>query len=204
MAKDPTRNMTAAELKEAEDAEARNREQTAGYDATKGPHGKERKPTKVWDAITDDEIRENFTKVIDSYKGKSDKSRIVNMLHTLADLLFRDESWVRDPATLDYDPDDLDDPRANPMGLRPSPLKATRADEHTAPEPDSLGNIADRHAARAGINEDLDLEDVPPADREAVATKRAAQKSVDQFGTAGGSPTARAEHVDDKLTGKKK
>jgi hypothetical protein len=108
-----------------------------------------------------------------------------------------------DPATLDYDPDDLDDPRANPMGLRPMPAGATRADEHTAMEPDSLGTVAQRKAAEAGINEDIDLTDVPPQDREAVAIKRASQKSVDIFGTAGGSPLARAEHKNDPKPKKK-
>jgi hypothetical protein len=202
MAKDQ-RNMSAAEIKAAEEAEERNRKATGGYDQTKGPSGKGEHKTKVV-AMPDDDIRDEFTKIIKSFQGRADKQQVVSALRTAAELLYRDESWVRDPATLDYDPDDLDDPRANPMGLRPSPAKATRADEHTAPEPDSMGNSADRAAARAGINEEEDdLTDVPPADRDAVATKRAAERSAEQFGTAGGTPLSRAEHKDDPKPKKK-
>jgi hypothetical protein len=193
-----TKVLTPAEAEKAEKDAEYNRKQTGGYDATKGPDGTSKtKAAKPYET-TDDEIREAFDGVINGFKGRAHKSQVAAVLRTAGEALYRDESWVRDPATLDYDPDDLDDPRANPMGLRPAPLKATRADEHTAREPDSTGNIADRKAAEAGINdEEDDLTDVPPSDREAVATKRAAQKSVDQFGDAGGSPLARAEHKDD-------
>jgi hypothetical protein len=191
-----TRTLTPAEAAEAERAAAANRKATGGYDQTKGPDGKDKHKTKVID-MPDDEVRETLQKAVDSLKGKADKVQVVNMLRTVADLLNRN-TWPVDPATLDYDPDDLDDPRANPQGLRPAPATATRADEHTAPEPDSLGNIIDRKAAQAGLNDDAEIdENVPPSDRDAVAAKKAAQKSVDQFGTAGGHPLSRAEHKDD-------
>jgi hypothetical protein len=196
-----TKVMTQSEINAAEEAEKRNRQATGGYDQTKGPDGKGTHKTKVINA-PDDDIRNSIQEVVDGWQGKADRVQVVGILRTVAEMLNRN-TWAPDPATLDYDPDDLDDPRANPQGLRPSPATATRADEHTAPEPDSIGNIADRKAAEAGINEDEDLEDVPPADRDAVAAKRAAQKSVDQFGTAGGIPTARAEHKDDPKAKKK-
>jgi hypothetical protein len=193
-----TQVLTPAEAAEAERAAAANRKATGGYDQTKGPEGKDQHKTKVID-MPDDDVRNTLQEAIDSLKGKADKTQVVNMLRTVADLLNRN-TWPVDPATLDYDPDDLDDPRANPQGLRPAPATATRADEHTAPEPDSMGNIIDRQAAKAGLNDDAflaDDEDIPPSDRDAVAAKRAAQKSVDEFGTAGGHPLARAEHKDD-------
>jgi hypothetical protein len=200
-----TRVMTPAEVDEAERAEASNRKQTGGYDQTKGPDGDDKHKTKTID-VPDDDIRNSFQEIVEGWKGKADKAQVVGILRTVAEMLYRDESWVRDPATLDYDPDNLDDPRANPMGLRPSPATATRADEHTAPEPDSLGNIADRKAAEAGLNDDnwiADDENIPPSDRDAVAAKRAAQKAVDEFGTAGGTPLSRAEHKDDPKPKKK-
>jgi len=200
-----TRVLTPAEAEEAERAEAYNRKQTGGYDQTKGPDGDDKHKTKTT-PVTSDEIRESFQEVLGRWKGKADKAQVVAVLRSVSELLYQDESWVRDPATLDYDPNDLDDPRANPMGLRPSPATATRADEHTAPEPDSLGNIADRRAAEAGLNDDTfiaDDENIPPSDRDAVAAKRAAQKAVDEFGTAGGTPLSRAEHKDDPKPKKK-
>jgi hypothetical protein len=190
-----TQVLTPQAAKEAEEAQAANRKATGGYDQTKGPDGKDRHKTKVIDT-PDDDIRDSIQKIVDGWQGKADRMQVVGVLRTVAEMLNRN-TWPVDPATLDYDPDDLDDPRANPQGVRPAPATATRADEHTAPEPDSMGNIADRKAAQAGINEDLDLDDVPPADRDAVAAKRAAQKSVDEFGTAGGHPLSRAEHKDD-------
>jgi hypothetical protein len=200
------RPLTQAETDQAEKDAAYNRKQTGGYDQTKGPDGKSTHTKTVTYDTPDDDIRASFQDVIESWKGKADKEQVAAVLRTTAEMLYRDTSWVRDPATLDYDPNDLDDPRANPMGLRPAPATATRADEHTAPEPDSLGNIADRKAAEAGLNDDSfvsDDENIPPADRDAVAAKRAAQKSVDEFGTAGGSPLARAEHKDDPKPKKK-
>jgi len=199
-----TRVMTPAEADEAERAAVANRKATGGYDQTKGPDGKNEHKTKIAN-VSDDEIRESFEEVIDRWKGKADKTQVSGILRTVGEMLYRD-TWPPNPDTLDYDPNDLDDPRANPMGLRPAPAKATRADEHTAFEPDSLGNIADRKAAEAGLNDDVfigDDEDIPPSDREAVATKRAAQKSVDEFGTAGGIPLSRAEHKDDPKPRKK-
>lgn len=200
-----TREMTPEETRQAERDAAYNRQQTSGYDASKGPSGKGRpKGKRVVEDVSDDEIREAIQTLVESFQGRADKTQVVNVMRTAAELLNRSESWVRDPNTLDYDPDDLDDPRANPMGLRPSPKTATRADEHTAPEPDSMGHIADRLAARAGLDEeDEDVSDVPPVDQDAVAAKRAAQKSVDEFGTAGGMPTTRAEHKDDPKPKKK-
>jgi hypothetical protein len=191
--------MTATETAEAERAAEANRKATGGYDQTKGPDGRGRHRTETVD-IPDDDIRVSFQDAIDGWKGKASKEQVAAVLRGVAEMLYRDTSWVRDPATLDYDPDDLDDPRANPMGGRPAPATATRADEHTAPEPDSMGNIVDRAAARAGLaieEEDDDLSEVPPADRDAVRAKRASQKSVDEFGTAGGNPLTRAEHKDD-------
>jgi hypothetical protein len=191
-----TKTLTPAEAAEAERAAAANRKATGGYDQTKGPEGKDKHRTKVID-MPDDEVRTTLQDAVDSLKGKADKMQVVNMLRTVADLLNRN-TWPVDPATLDYDPDDLDDPRANPQGLRPAPATATRADEHTAPEPDSLGNIIDRKSAEAGLNDDADVDqNVPPSDRDAVAAKKAAQKSAEQFGTAGGHPLSRAEHKDD-------
>jgi hypothetical protein len=196
-----TKTMTPAEAKKAEEDAAYNRKQTGGYDQTKGPDGRGGHKTQAVD-VTDDEIRNALDGVITGFKGRADKAQVVGVLRTAAELLNRDESWVRSRETLDYDPDDLDDPRANPMGLRPAPQKATRADEHTAPEPDSLGNIADRKAAEAGLDEET-ADDAPPPDKDAVAAKRGAEKSAGQFGTAGGHPLSRAEHKDDPRPKKK-
>jgi hypothetical protein len=196
--------MTPAEADEAEQAAVANRKATGGYDQTKGPDGKGTHKSKVVD-VPDDEIRDAINKVVDTFRKRADKDQVVGILRTAAEMVFRG-GWEPRADNLDYDPDDLDDPRANPMGLRPSPATATRADEHTAPEPDSTGNIADRKAAEAGLNDATFIDDdefIPPSDRDAVAAKRAAQKAVDEFGTAGGIPLSRAEHKDDPKPKKK-
>jgi hypothetical protein len=196
--KPANKTMTPAEAQAAADAEAYNRQQTGGYDQSKGPEGRNQHRAKSVPDVTEDEIREAIEGVIEGWRGRASKDSVVNVLRAQAELVFRSGDWVRDPSTLDYDPDDLDDPRANPLGVRPSPPGATRADEETAPEPDSRGNIADRLAAKSGLSvEEIDDADVPPSDRDAVAAKRGAEKAAAEYGTAGGTPLARAEHKDD-------
>jgi hypothetical protein len=198
------RAMTQAETDEAERAAESNRQATGGYDANKGPEGKGQHRAKVVN-IPEDEIRDGIRGIIDGFKGRANKDSVVNILRSEAELLFRD-TWAPNRENLDYDPDDLDDPRANPMGLRPAPATATRADEHTAREPDSMGNIIDRKSAELGLNDDsltADDENIPPPDRDAVAAKRGAERSVEEYGTAGGSGIARAEHKDDPKPRKK-
>ena len=77
----------------------------------------------------DQDIELSVREFIDSYRNKIDKGEMVAALRTQAELLNRDEGWIVPRENLDYDPDDLDDPRANPLNVRPAPAGATRADE---------------------------------------------------------------------------
>jgi hypothetical protein len=96
--------------------------------------------------------------LIDSYRNKYDRGVVINALRTQADLLDRDGGWTKRSAD---EPDlDLNDPASNPLGARPAPAGATRADEETAPEPDSNAT-QDR----------LSGQPVPPADEDAVRAK---------------------------------
>src|SRR6185295_14262357 len=104
----------------SDEAQARNQKAAGGYDQTKGPDGKDTHKAKVVD-VTDDEIRKAVDAAVAGFRNKAEKSQVVGILRTAADLLNRSESWVRPAHTLDYDPNDLDDPRANPSGARPAP-----------------------------------------------------------------------------------
>ena len=123
------------------------------------------------------------SELIDGYRNRVDRASVAAALRTQAELVDRDASWLGNRDNLSYDPDDLDDPRANPLGARPAPKEATRADEATAPEPDS-GAIQDRLAAQSNLSDDDIGDDVPPADRDAVKAKRGMERSEDQHGRA--------------------
>jgi hypothetical protein len=113
--------------------------------------------------------------LIDSNKNQFDKQAAVNALRTQAELLDKDYSWSRSDGTNPEDVD-LDDPVNNPLGARPAPAKATRADEATAPEPDS-GSAVDRRAAAAGADAKgrEAAKNAPPSDRDAVEAKEGAK-----------------------------
>jgi len=121
--------------------------------------------------------------LIDQNKNQFNKQAAVNALRTQAELLDKDYSWSRDDGKNPEDVD-LSDPNNNPLGARPAPAKATRADEETAPEPDS-GTFADRRAAAAGADAKgrEAAKNAPPSDRDAVEAKegaKAANESLSQ------------------------
>lgn len=121
--------------------------------------------------------------LIDSNKNQFDRQAAVNALRTQAELLDKDYSWSRNDGINPEDVD-LDDPVNNPLGARPAPKGATRADEATAPEPDS-GAVQDRRAAKAQADAKGEeaAKGAPPADRDAVAAKegaKAADESLSQ------------------------
>lgn len=107
---------------------------------------------------------------IDGYRNQADRTSIVDALRTQAELLNHDYGWVG--AEIADEDLDILDPAQNPLGARPAHPKATRADENTAPEPDS-GAVQDRLAAKADIigRGEEAQKTVPPSDRDAVAAK---------------------------------
>jgi hypothetical protein len=120
--------------------------------------------------------------LIDSYRNQYDKGIVVNALRTQADLLDRDAGWTKRSAD-EPDPD-LSDPASNPLGARPAPRGATRADEETAPEPDS-GAVQDRLAGEnASISQakTADGRPVPPPDEDAVKAKEGKAASDAAYG----------------------
>jgi hypothetical protein len=144
----------------------------------RSPTVEETKMAEKQKAPQDVELK--IRELVDGERNKSNKQAMVNALRVQADLLERDGSWTKSSAD-EPDPD-LDDPAMNPLGARPAPKGATRADEQTAPEPDS-GSAQDLRAARAhveGVAEEAGKK-APPPDKDAVAAKEGAKAADDSL-----------------------